>query len=121
MRATVAGLQARADLNGREVRVLQWVDARARWAVSVVGSDERILVRAQNLVAAAVAAEIEAIEDGLRASQLGEGAGSSAAGSSSAAEPEETLEESWARMQRSLAAGTAERLGVAYDIGVTRE
>ena len=123
VRATVAGLQARADLNGREVRVLQWVDARARWAVSVVGSDERILVRPQNLVAAAVAAEIEAIEDGLRASQLGEGAGSSAAGSSSAAaaEPEETLEESWARMQRSLAAGTAERLGVAYDIGVTRE
>ena len=50
MRAAIHGLSGRADLNGREVQVMMWVDGRARWACRIVaGAAEHILVRPQNL------------------------------------------------------------------------
>ena len=50
--ATAVGLQARTDLNGREVRVVRWAEDRGRWTVKVVGTGEMVHVREQNLVAA---------------------------------------------------------------------
>eukprot|EP01065_Artemidia_motanka_P047054 TRINITY_DN7276_c2_g1_i1.p1 TRINITY_DN7276_c2_g1~~TRINITY_DN7276_c2_g1_i1.p1 ORF type:complete len:911 (+),score=195.74 TRINITY_DN7276_c2_g1_i1:54-2786(+) len=43
------GLEARAELNGCDARVLEWCSEAGRWAVRVLGSAECVRVRARNL------------------------------------------------------------------------
>ena len=49
------------------------------------------------------------------------GAGASGSDDDDEEEEEETLEASWERMQRSLAAGRAQRMAVEMDMQVTRD
>ena len=45
----IEGLKSRADLNGRTGVLLQWNAAASRWGVAVVGTDEKVKVRHENL------------------------------------------------------------------------
>lgn len=47
---SLAGLQGRADLNGEQGTLLQWVADKGRWAVKMNGSGESLLVKTENLV-----------------------------------------------------------------------
>lgn len=41
----ISGLSARQDLNGKEGRAVRWVQKKQRWAVIMVESNEKVLVR----------------------------------------------------------------------------
>ena len=41
----VSGLSARADLNGKVGRAVKWVPKKDRWAVVIVDTGEKVLVR----------------------------------------------------------------------------
>eukprot|EP00755_Sulcionema_specki_P026045 Sspe_Gene.15915::Locus_5561_Transcript_3_3_Confidence_0.600_Length_815::g.15915::m.15915 len=43
------GLKSRADLNGADAKVIEWVEDVGRWAVKVLGSNEGIRVKADNI------------------------------------------------------------------------
>ena len=48
-RAELLGLQSRSDLNGKQARILQWIEDKGRWAVQVDGSKELVRVKPDNL------------------------------------------------------------------------
>ena len=59
--AELLGLQSRADLNGKQVRILQWVEDKGRWAVQVVaGTKELMRVKPDNLMKVEKKPEAEA-------------------------------------------------------------
>ena len=81
-RARITGLTKRADLNGREVTLLQWSEEDARWA-GLCDDGEGILVRIPNLVpvsaadseaVAAAAAMVEAVDTPTGVSETGHSA-----------------------------------------------
>ena len=47
--ATLAGLKARPELNGRRVRLLKWNAAKQRWAVEVLYNNKELMARTENL------------------------------------------------------------------------
>uniref|UniRef100_A0A7S4BX12 TolA protein n=1 Tax=Chrysotila carterae TaxID=13221 RepID=A0A7S4BX12_CHRCT len=59
-RARLKGLAKRADLNGKEVKVLKFFPSASRWGVQCVGSGEGLKVKAENLTPLG---ENEAVEE----------------------------------------------------------
>ena len=98
---------SRTELNGLVGRVLSWHPTKGRAGVKVHGREGALAVRPANLERVTPAD----VADAAGMAQHSDGDGDEG----------ETLEESWERMQRSLAAGRAERLPVDMHMQVQRD
>ena len=55
--AKIKGPVKRTDINGAECRVIKWCESVGRWAVCVISTDEKVLVKTSRLVRCSIDVE----------------------------------------------------------------